>query len=50
MIDPDSGEVLDKTEGKVVCEIEVTKTKTKVAYCKLVMGEAPARGDTVTAK
>jgi curli biogenesis system outer membrane secretion channel CsgG len=50
LIDPDSGEVLDRTEGKVVCEIEVTKTKEKVAYCKLVMGEAPARGDTVTAK
>ncbi|MFT5499288.1 MAG: curli biogenesis system outer membrane secretion channel CsgG [Kiritimatiellia bacterium] len=50
LIDPDTGEVLDKTEGRVVCEIEVTKTKEKIAYGKLVMGESPNRGDTVTAK
>jgi len=50
LIDPDSGEILDRIEGEVVAEIEVTRVKDKIAYCKVTDGQAPARGDVVTAK
>jgi curli biogenesis system outer membrane secretion channel CsgG len=50
LIDPDSGEILDRIEGEVVGEIEVTKVKEKIAYCKVIDGDAPKRGDVVTAK
>ena len=50
LIDPDSGEILDVTEGEIVAEIEVSRVKEKIAYCKIIEGDAPGRGDVVTAK
>ncbi len=48
LIDPSSGEVLDRIEGAITCTIEVTRVTEKVSYCKLVSGELPVRGDSVT--
>ena len=47
LIDPSSGEVLDRVEGAITCTIEVTRVTDKVSYCKLVSGELPVRGDSV---
>jgi curli biogenesis system outer membrane secretion channel CsgG len=47
LTDPDSGEVLDRIEGEVTGTIEVTKVREKIAYCKLINGTLPERGDTV---
>jgi len=47
LTDPATGEILDVFEGKVTGEIEVTRVSDKVAYCKLVDGALPARGDGV---
>ncbi len=49
LIDPGTGEVLDRLEGAVTGTIEVTRVTDKVAYCKLVDGVAPQRGDTAIA-
>lgn len=50
LTDPTTGEVLDRLEGEVTATIEVTKVREKIAYCELVDGEMPARGDTVIAR
>jgi curli biogenesis system outer membrane secretion channel CsgG len=47
LTDPDSGEVLERLEGEVTGTIEVTKVREKIAYCKLLNGTLPERGDTV---
>ncbi len=47
LIDPGTGEVLDRIEGAITCTIEVTRATEKVSYCKLVSGELPVRGDAV---
>jgi curli biogenesis system outer membrane secretion channel CsgG len=47
LTDPETGEVLDRVEGEVTGTIEVTKVREKIAYCKLLDGSPPERGDTV---
>jgi curli biogenesis system outer membrane secretion channel CsgG len=47
LTDPTTGEVLDRLEGEVTATIEVNSVREKIAYCKLVDGEMPERGDTV---
>lgn len=47
LTDPDTGEVLDVFEGAETARIEVTRVTEKVAYCKLVSGTLPNRGDAV---
>jgi len=47
LTDPSTGEVLDRIEGAVTCTIRVTRVTDKIAYCELVSGELPMRGDTV---
>lgn len=47
LIDPTTGEVLDRLEGEVTGVIKVDKVREKISYCKLVEGEMPERGATV---
>ncbi len=48
LIDPETGEVLEKAEGKQIGTIKITKTSEKVSYCEVLEGEAnPARGTVV---
>ncbi|MFP4542019.1 MAG: hypothetical protein ACLFR7_10350, partial [Opitutales bacterium] len=47
LTDPSTGEILEVFEGEVTCRIEVTRVSERVAYCKLVDGVAPERGDAV---
>lgn len=47
LTDPATGEVLDVFEGEETARIEVTRVTEKVAYCKLVGGTLPKRGDSV---
>jgi len=47
LVDPDSGEILDELEGEITATVEVSKVREKIAYCKLVDGEMPKRGDMV---
>jgi len=49
LIDPSTGEVLERIEGPVVSEIEVTKVSDKISYAKLTDGDMPAKGDVVLA-
>lgn len=45
LIDPDTGEILEKAQGKAIGQIRVDKVSEKVSYCSVVTGEAnPARG------
>ena len=50
LTDPTTGEILGKSEGAVVCTIEVTSPREKLSFCKLKDGEMPARGDMVVVK
>ena len=51
LIDPDTGEVLDEEEGKVIGKLNVAKVKEKVAYCDVIEGEKePGKGTTVHAE
>ncbi|MCH6257981.1 CsgG/HfaB family protein [Puniceicoccaceae bacterium K14] len=47
---PNTSEVLDLPEETAIGSIEVTRTSDKVAYCKLIEGVAPTRGDSVVFK
>ncbi len=47
LTDPTTGEVLDRIEGEITGTLEVTRVREKIAYCKLVDGTMPDRGDTV---
>jgi curli biogenesis system outer membrane secretion channel CsgG len=47
LIDPGTGEILDRIEGDITCTIKVDRVTEKVAYCSLVSGDLPARGDAV---
>jgi len=47
LTDPDTGEVLDRMEGAVICTLKVDKVSEKVAYCSVVDGEMPDRGASV---
>jgi curli biogenesis system outer membrane secretion channel CsgG len=50
LTDPVTGEVLDRLEGSITGTIEVTTVREKVAYCKLVDGTLPERGDRIILK
>jgi curli biogenesis system outer membrane secretion channel CsgG len=50
LTDPATGEILGSSEGAVVGTVEVTSTREKLSYCKLVDGELPGRGDAVFVK
>ncbi|MEY2881321.1 MAG: hypothetical protein RLZZ15_3701 [Verrucomicrobiota bacterium] len=45
--DPDTGAILDRLEGKTTGTIEVVRTREKTAYCKVIDGTMPVRGDRV---
>lgn len=45
--DPDTGAILDRLEGKVTGVIRVTRLREKTAYCKVIDGAMPVRGDRV---
>ena len=48
LIDPETGELLEKAEGKQIGTIRITKTSKKVSYCEVIDGEPnPARGTVV---
>ena len=48
LIDPETGEVLEKAEGKQIGTIRITKTSEKVSYCEVIEGETnPERGTVV---
>jgi hypothetical protein len=48
LIDPETGEVLEKAKGKTIGSIRITETSEKVSYCEVVDGEKnPARGTVV---
>lgn len=45
LIDPDTGEILEKAEGREIGRIRVNKVSEKVSYCTVISGEKnPARG------
>lgn len=49
LVDPDTGEVLD-SDMTTIAELEATKVKEKIAYCKAVIGgDAVQKGMTVFA-
>jgi curli biogenesis system outer membrane secretion channel CsgG len=49
LIDPETGEVLEKAEGMEIGTIRITKTSKKVSYCEVIQGEAnPERGTVVS--
>jgi len=48
LIDPETGEVLEKAEGRQIGTIKISKATEKVSYCELIEGEPdPARGTVV---
>lgn len=48
LIDPDTGEVLEKAEGKKIGKLRVDQVNEKVSYCSVVEGVSdPARGTVV---
>lgn len=47
LIDPSTGEVLDRLEGEVTATIKVNSVREKISYCELVDGVTPERGATV---
>lgn len=50
LTDPDTGEILGESEGEEIGTLEVTSTREKLSYCKLVDGDMPERGDVVVVK
>jgi curli biogenesis system outer membrane secretion channel CsgG len=50
LTDPDTGEVLDRIEGELVCTLKVEKVLEKAAICSIVEGEKPERGAVVLMK
>ncbi len=48
LIDPETGEVLEKAQGIEIGTIRITRTTEKVSYCDVIGGEPnPARGTVV---
>jgi curli biogenesis system outer membrane secretion channel CsgG len=48
LMDPDTGEVLDEEEGKVIGRLRAVKVKEKISYCDVVEGEIePEKGTVV---
>ncbi len=51
LIDPDTGEVLDKEEGKVIGKVKVAKVAEKVSYADIIEGDKnPAPGTEIRAQ
>lgn len=50
LIDPETGAILDVTEGRRVARIRVNRVSEKVSYCEIVGGDVPQRGMTVVAR
>lgn len=50
LTDPDSGEVLDRLEGELVCTLKVENVREKTATCSIVEGAKPERGAVVLMK
>jgi curli biogenesis system outer membrane secretion channel CsgG len=51
LLDPDTGEVLGKEEGRVIGRIKVAKVLEKMSYCDVTDGEKnPPAGTVVSAK
>ena len=51
LIDPDTGEILDEEEGKIIGKLTVAKVKEKVAYGDALEGEsAPGKGTIIRAE
>jgi curli biogenesis system outer membrane secretion channel CsgG len=48
--DPDSGAILDRLEGETTGSLEIVRVREKTAYCKLLDGTMPVRGDRVVVK
>ncbi|MGF1529857.1 MAG: CsgG/HfaB family protein [Puniceicoccaceae bacterium] len=46
LIDPASGAVLEKMEGRVISEVKIDRVSDKVSYGSLVSGTPPQRGDS----
>ncbi len=47
LIDPDSGEVLDRMEGEIICTLKVESVRDKIATCTVLDGDKPERGAVV---
>jgi len=48
LIDPETGEVLERAKGKTIGKIRIVETSEKVSYCEVIEGESnPARGTVV---
>lgn len=48
LMDPDTGEILDQEDGKVIGKLRVSKVKEKIGYCDVLEGESePERGTVV---
>lgn len=45
--DPDTGAILDRLEGEVTGTLEIARVREKTAYCTLLDGTMPVRGDRV---
>jgi curli biogenesis system outer membrane secretion channel CsgG len=45
--DPDTGAILDRLEGETTGTLEIVRVREKTAYCKLLDGTVPVRGDRV---
>ncbi|NCC52006.1 MAG: hypothetical protein EOM20_12430 [Spartobacteria bacterium] len=51
LLDPDTGEILDKEEGEEIGKLEVKTVKEKISYCDVIEGEEePAPGTVVMAE
>ena len=49
LTDPNSGEVLEHKEGKVIGKLKITKVSEKVSYCEVTEGnKSPKAGTNVT--
>ncbi|MEM0965040.1 MAG: CsgG/HfaB family protein [Verrucomicrobiota bacterium] len=49
LLDPTTGDVLERIEGDVVSTIKVNKVSDKISYAELVDGVLPKKGDVVVA-
>ncbi|MDD2237712.1 MAG: CsgG/HfaB family protein [Kiritimatiellae bacterium] len=47
LMDPDTGEVLDKEEGEQIGRLKVTKVREKISYCDVIEGEEDPEPGTV---
>jgi curli biogenesis system outer membrane secretion channel CsgG len=50
LVDPSSGEILGREEGKTKCTLKVTKVLEKISYGEIVSGDKPEVGDVAILK